>query len=73
MPRLGGLSCPILQGEEVLLSLVIDADNDEYAELGVVPPDLLIDAVNIDVREGELVKVLFLPLVKLRPPLGFER
>ncbi|MEX6431130.1 hypothetical protein AB6A68_15095, partial [Ferrimicrobium acidiphilum] len=42
--------------------LVIDADNDEYAELGVVPPDLLIDAVNIDVREGELVKVLFLPL-----------
>lgn len=36
-PGLGGLTDAVLQGQEVFLALVIDTDDDEYAELSGYP------------------------------------
>nr|WP_035390545.1 hypothetical protein [Ferrimicrobium acidiphilum] len=52
--------------------LVIDSDDHKHAELGVIPSDLLVDAVGVNVGEGISREATLLPFVGLGLPLDFE-
>ncbi len=56
----------------MFLALVIDSDDHKHAEFGVIPSDLLVDAVGIYIGEGVSREATLLPFAELGLPLNFE-